>query len=346
MNGPPLDSHSIQRLAFIRHLYEQGVEQASRPEALSATAILSFHDAVELFVKLAADHLGVNMKTKAALAEYWTELDRVLAPDVLPSKNAMGRLNTMRNSLKHDGTHPSPRAIPQVQADVTTFLTDACSLALDVDFASVDLSDLVQRPETVAHLAEAGGYADAGDLPAAMATLLAAVEELVWHYTRWRPAGQSPFWFGPTLPLPGPARVPRSTGRGYDMVQPTHREYGQAQATLELQNAMRLMSLGIDYRRFARLRFLAPRLERGTEGQIYFDAGRVVPGQLNFQDYQFGRLFVIEAAIQAAQSDALLMRMDADEQGERETWSPPRWQYLKGEPSPGGFVRRLAPESE
>jgi hypothetical protein len=39
-------------------LYQQGIEQARRPEPLSLASLLTFHDSVELFLVLAADHLG------------------------------------------------------------------------------------------------------------------------------------------------------------------------------------------------------------------------------------------------------------------------------------------------
>lgn len=64
----PLDPLTVQRLAFIRFLYEQGVSQADQPEPLSATAVLSFHDAVELFLRLAAEHLHVNLPTDVKFA--------------------------------------------------------------------------------------------------------------------------------------------------------------------------------------------------------------------------------------------------------------------------------------
>ena len=47
------------RLAFVRHLYRHGVEQADQPEPLRAFSILTFHDAAELFLGLALDHSGV-----------------------------------------------------------------------------------------------------------------------------------------------------------------------------------------------------------------------------------------------------------------------------------------------
>jgi hypothetical protein len=48
-----LDALTMNRLAFVRMEYQQGVEQARRPEPLSFASLLLFHDCVELFLVLA-----------------------------------------------------------------------------------------------------------------------------------------------------------------------------------------------------------------------------------------------------------------------------------------------------
>jgi hypothetical protein len=141
----PLDPLTVQRLAFIRFVYEQGVSQADQPEPLSATAVLSFQDAVELFLRLAAEHLHVNLPTDVKFAEHWAKLEPALLPaqTQLPSKNAMDRMNRLRIELKHRGTIPSRTAIEQARGDVTTFFTDATPLVFSIDFARIDLIDVV-----------------------------------------------------------------------------------------------------------------------------------------------------------------------------------------------------------
>jgi len=47
-----------QQLAFIRYLFNIGVEQSFKPEPQCALAILNFHDAIELFFGLSCEHLG------------------------------------------------------------------------------------------------------------------------------------------------------------------------------------------------------------------------------------------------------------------------------------------------
>lgn len=70
------------RLAFIRHLYCLAIEQADQPEPQRAASILTFHDAVELFLGLALEHSGVVIPGKRDIGflEYWDRLPERRTP--------------------------------------------------------------------------------------------------------------------------------------------------------------------------------------------------------------------------------------------------------------------------
>lgn len=131
-----LSPTTIQRLTFVRFLHEQGITQSSQPEPLSAAAVLSFQDAVEHLLLIAADHLKVNLPTSMQFLQYWERLNPALPTgQELPNKQALDRVNKIRVALKHYGTIPSTQAIQQAKADVSTFFTDATKMIFDVDFA-------------------------------------------------------------------------------------------------------------------------------------------------------------------------------------------------------------------
>jgi len=89
----------MRRLAFIRLLYQQGIEQSRLPEPLKATAVLTLHDASELFLSLAADKLGANPARNTQFMEYW----RLLSPAQLPNGvNLSGRQGMERLILQPD----------------------------------------------------------------------------------------------------------------------------------------------------------------------------------------------------------------------------------------------------
>jgi hypothetical protein len=67
----PLPSFVVERLGYIRFLHQEGIDQARRPHPMSSAAILSFHDAVELFCVLSLDHIAVQVNPKTPFEDYW-----------------------------------------------------------------------------------------------------------------------------------------------------------------------------------------------------------------------------------------------------------------------------------
>lgn len=69
----------MRRLALIRYLYNNGVQQSREPEPLGLVSILTFHDSIELFLQLAAERLNVS-KPGLSFMDY---LRRVLSSKTL-----------------------------------------------------------------------------------------------------------------------------------------------------------------------------------------------------------------------------------------------------------------------
>ncbi len=66
----------VRRLAFIRFLYTEGLEDARRAQPLASTALPMFHDAVEMFLLLAAEHLGVTLPKHVDFEGYVPDVER------------------------------------------------------------------------------------------------------------------------------------------------------------------------------------------------------------------------------------------------------------------------------
>ncbi|MFI1401075.1 hypothetical protein [Streptomyces sp. NPDC020681] len=322
----------IERLAFVRFLYDQGQTQARQPEPLSATAVLSFHDAVEQFLRLAADHLGVSLSKSVTFIGYWSEIQSGMPGQAaLPSKAAMNRMNNLRVQFKHHGTFPSKSAIEQSRSDTATFFTDAVPMVFGVGFDGVDMLDLVSQPKITSILRDAQSHADAGALPMAMAGLMIAFTELLDHYgERSTYDTRQPFRFGPTI------EVPMSTA-----TDPLERAFEPlTQAVGNMQVAMRIIALGIDYSRYARFQVLCPHVRRhytGQQNQYHFHLSEAQKQTLTQDDYEAGRYFVIEAAVQAARAEAALQirsdhrTINSPAPGTWHTGSHHVWKALGGE---------------
>ncbi|MDV9188464.1 hypothetical protein R6L23_09595 [Streptomyces sp. SR27] len=314
----PLTRQTVQRLAFIRFLHEQGVAQSRQPQPLAATSVLSFHDAVELFLVLAGEHLQVGLPTQINFSQYWEKLAAGLPSNTqLPSKKAMERMNKLRVNLKHHGAVPSPTDIDQVRADVQTFFTDATPIVFGGLFTQIDMIDLVTRQQTVEFLKFAQICADRGDLPQAMAALSIAFRKMLDHYTETRrSAYRPPFRFGDFRDFRDESRKISGDREARKLrlndllgyVKEISRQLSSlTAATKEIQRAMRVTALGIDYTRYAQFEVLTPQVGLYAAGSARFvvEEGHKL---LTVEDYQFARMFVIESAMQAAKADAVLQR--------------------------------------
>ncbi|MET9959637.1 hypothetical protein ABZ128_11315 [Streptomyces sp. NPDC006326] len=199
----PLDPSIVSRLAYVRYLYREGAEQSRQPPPLRSRAITSFHDAVENFMGLAAQHLGVELSKNTEFLGYWEAIKPV---HELPKKEQMKRLNDVRVALKHNGTFPSSHQIEQAREAVGDFFATATPRIFGIKLDSVHMVDLLSQPEVKQLLHDAQTHADIGDYVQAMAGLSLAFEALLTHYRRGEGSIRwSPFDFGEKLsPLDEP----------------------------------------------------------------------------------------------------------------------------------------------
>ncbi|WP_433355579.1 hypothetical protein ACQP25_17110 [Microtetraspora malaysiensis] len=277
------------------------MKHSQRPAPLSATALLSFHDAVENFLGLAADHLQVKVNSKINFMEYWGRIKDETDLD-LPGKTSMNRLNDARVGLKHHGNFPSPQTIEQSRDAVRNFFTGATRMVFSADFDTIDMVDLVTQAKIAQLLREAQTHADIGDYIQAMAGLYLALEALLDHYAHgpgthsWY---SSRFSFGPALRN----SMFDSLHYGRDGIE--QRLTDLSSVAREIQEAMRVVALGIDFPSYVRFQVLAPTVHGYMNGSYRYSVTKSVES-LTADDYSWARNFVIEAALNAATADEVL----------------------------------------
>jgi hypothetical protein len=253
------------RLAFVRLLFQQGIDQSQLPEPLNATSVLSLHDASELLLGAIADQLGASLPRHLAFMDHWKALgpDKLAAGVELPARQRMDRVNELRNALKHKGTLPSKAAVELACADVRTFLEDSTKLIFGLDFADISLADLIAQKRTRDMVNSAYSAAATGDIKEAMGLLAEAYDELFnSHGSRDRfPA------FGETIPFPMSvsdiARVLAQPPQPKRPMPPNPHPLAQqivsvTKAVQEMQRGLQVMALGLDFRQFSRFRQLTP----------------------------------------------------------------------------------------
>jgi hypothetical protein len=189
----PLPDYVVNGSAISRSCTRRGIDQARRPHPMSSAAILSFHDAVELFYAPALGYMGVQVNPKTPFEDYWRELSKVV-PN-LSGRRGMERLNRVRVNLKHHGSIPGTQQIIDASTDVDTFLAANIQAVFGVDYDTVTMADVVPQEPVRSKVRATAAAETAGDRQEAMGLLAEAFDELFnpQHYAYVEP---SPLSFG------------------------------------------------------------------------------------------------------------------------------------------------------
>lgn len=283
----------VKRLAFIRYLYKVGIEQSYQPEPLNAISLLSFHDAAELFLQMASEHLDVT-KDVQKFMEYWDAINRKMDSDQLAQKDSMRRLNKARVQLKHNGTAPSKLDLEAFRATITNFLQENTTKVFDVDFDSISLVDLVAYDGAKSKLRSAQDLMQNGDPKRAIQTIAESFELLIHEYEQKTRTefGKSPFFFGRQLTFETSffMKVEGKMKPFVDKVQ---------ESITSMQTAIKILSFGFDYRKYSKFDLLTPIVLRDDNETL-----TATPSdQITLEDCKFCFDYVIECALKLQDFD-------------------------------------------
>jgi hypothetical protein len=313
---PTPTPHVLKRLAFVRLLYQQGVEQSHQPAPLSYMCLLSLHDAAELFMVLTGDHLRastVGRETK--FLDYFKALapsKTAPGPGVqLSGAHGMRRLNEARNNLKHAGGTPDPETIERARADVTAFLEENTQRVFLLPFSDIDMADLMPQPEARTMVKEAVTVRRSGDAAEAMALLSEAFSELFEEHVQPSEHWSSRYSFGPSIERNSHTTTHRwrslltslssSGSRWSSAADSLSKDIGPLFETVaRLQSGMRVVALGLAYHEYDRFQHLVPRVHKQPDGQWFVMHPR--PGyEPDQEEFDFCRQFVISFALRLGQ---------------------------------------------
>ncbi len=253
----------IKRLALIKFLYKIGIEQSKQSETIASFSILSLHDSIEMYLKLLAEHLNIKSE-KFNFIDYWTNIP------TLTLKESMRNLNSRRVNIKHKGLLPSKADIEISRVNATDFFEQNTLSQFGIDFNEISLFSLVQYENVRKHLQESQKALDENKFADCIETVAIAFNELISSYedSKLNFYGNSPFYFGKDLTFlssfyigigrHNDDKVERKLGEFVDKVK---------ESLDEIQKAVKIMSFGIDYKRFVKFKLLTPTISRTFSGQ-------------------------------------------------------------------------------
>lgn len=254
----------LKRLAIIKHLYKIGLQQSKQVETVAAFSILSFHDSVEMFLKFLAENKNIKSE-KFNFIEYWTNIP------TLTLMESMRNLNTRRVNIKHKGILPSKTDIEISRVNTTDFFNQNVITHFGVEFENISLIDLVSYENVKTHLKISQDSLDSNEIEKSIENVALAFDVLLNSYEENKIGNYrySPFFFGKDLSFNSAFFMGIEDRKMSDFVD-------KVKDSLEaMQKAIKVMSLGIDYKKYVKFKLLTPIITRTMGGnhvaEIYGD---------------------------------------------------------------------------
>lgn len=138
----------IDRLVCAKYMFENGAQTLDRgiPYA-SGLAVLAFQDAVELVLRVIAEHIHAQVKENSTFNQILDEIDKVGAVK-LTHRSALNQLNKARVGFKHLGLAPRDEDASKFRRDLEGFFPTAINAFLSIDYESLSLVSLVRHRRT------------------------------------------------------------------------------------------------------------------------------------------------------------------------------------------------------
>jgi len=237
--------------------------------------------------------------------EYWDLISQKLSNQELTQKESMRRLNKARVALKHHGTLPSKLDIEAFRASATNFFEENTPIVFGLDFSDISLVELVQCEDVKNNLKDAEKALKENKIEEALGKVAIAFAQLIDDYESRKRGryGKSPFFFGESTTFLGSFHmgINRVTGSKFE------RRLAEfidkvGESIRSLQHAVKILSLGIDYRKYVKFRLITPTpyISRASDGTYTYHVSKVKwdsKRKPTVEDVQFCIDFVIESAV-------------------------------------------------
>ncbi len=282
----------IRRLSIIKLLYKIGIEQSFQNEMVAFFSILSFHDSVEMFLKLATEIKGKSDCQR--FMEYWEQL-----PD-LTLKETMRNLNARRVNLKHKGLIPTKIEIETSRVNTTDFFAENTPIIFGLNFSDISLFDLMQF-EVPRHLLITSQNAlDQNKIEICIEEVTKAFYELLHVYKHSKRNWKNKTHFDLVEKINYPNSVFSRVSNNNDQIL-EHLFEKVNQNFENIQSALEVVSLGLNYRKYIKFKILTPVARRLSTWKYVLQ----LVGDKNWskENCQFLIDFVLESSLKLQQFD-------------------------------------------
>lgn len=229
--------------------------------------------------------------------DYWDLFSDALGPGRFPQKEAMRRLNKSRVALKHSGTLPSKLDIEAFRSATTLFFQEATRLVFELEFKEISLIEYVPSEEAREHLRKAESLSEDSHFNDATVEIALAFEKMITEYEAdKRELGiGSPFFFGEDMTFLSSFHIGLDRHEFRDIANFVD---GVKESIEAMQRAVKILALGLDYRKYSKFKLLIPHVSRVISGDYIVQ--QPVMGRRPKPDDEYVKFcidYVIECAI-------------------------------------------------
>ncbi|SBV92947.1 conserved hypothetical protein [uncultured Dysgonomonas sp.] len=247
----------IRRLALIKYLYKIGEQQSRQVETIAGFSILSFHDCIEMFLLLVAEHNNVKSDSLSFMG-FWDKFPN------LTLKESMRAVKDRRVSAKHKGQFPSKSDIDISRISITDFLEQNSKIQFGVEFKDVSLLDLVVYDEVRKYLEQAQKSVDNKRFEESLLNSKVAFEELLYFYE----SNKKDDWYKNVLD------IGETVNNKYEYLVGRNRNETEwfeniTKTTNRIREILKITALGIDFKRYSLFQFLTPEIYKDMNGDYH-----------------------------------------------------------------------------
>ncbi len=290
-----MDELTTKRLAIIKQLYQLGINQSYDSEPINGFCLLSFHDSIEMFMKLCAESKGIKVARNTNFGDYFK-----LIPDLL-GEVEMSNLNNRRVALKHYGSLPSKLDIEISRVNVSTFFQNNTLVFFNINFDDISLISLVKYDTVKEYLQSALENLNSGENESSIINSHIAFKELLFCYEEdKRYLWKSPFKICEDFSFSTSLHLKQiGLGRDFDNFVDKVQK-----SIVNLDDISKVLGFGLNFKKYAKFKIMTPYMNvwHEKDGRKY-DIMKNDRINYNKKNAEFCFDFVIESSLKLQEFD-------------------------------------------
>ncbi len=285
---------TTKRLAIIKQLYLQGINQSYDSEPMNGFCLLSFHDSVEMFMKLCAEQKDIKINRDVNFGDYFIKI-----PD-LQGNAAMNNLNNKRVNLKHYGSLPSVIDVETSRTNVTDFFEQNTPTFFGVKFSEISLISLIKYESVREYMSKSLADLESENYKNSILNSQIAFKELLYCHKEDKIQNYtSPFKISEDFNFCSSSSMRLGISQKLnDFIDKTEKSFSK------IDEIIGIIGFRIDYKKYCKFKILSPYIqpwfEDGSRKYEFYDNKHIICDKRNAQ---FCFDFVIESALQLQRFD-------------------------------------------